>query len=124
MIRRPPRSTRTETLFPYTTLFRSAYSAAKAGQIGMVRSLAMDFAPYNVRVNAISPSLVLTDYAKSVIAKEVDSDAALQRRTAAHPLGRLGQPEEIGAAAVYLASRDAAWITGQNLVIDGGLTTP
>ncbi|WP_119461093.1 SDR family oxidoreductase [Rhodospirillaceae bacterium SYSU D60014] len=103
---------------------RAAYSAAKAGQIGMVRSLAMDFAPYNVRVNAISPSLVLTDYAKSVIAKEVDSDAVLQRRTAAHPLGRLGQPEEIGAAAVYLASRDAAWITGQNLVIDGGLTTP
>ncbi len=103
---------------------RAAYSAAKAGQIGMVRSLAMDFAPYKVRVNAISPSLVLTDYAKAVIAKEPDPEAVLRHRTAAHPLGRLGLPGEIGAAAAYLASRDAAWMTGQNLVIDGGLTTP
>lgn len=103
---------------------RAAYSAAKAGQIGMVRSMAMDFAPYKVRVNAISPSLVLTDYARAVIAKEPDPEAVLRRRTVAHPLGRLGLPEEIGAAAVYLASRDAAWMTGQNLIIDGGLTTP
>lgn len=103
---------------------RAAYSAAKAGQIGMVRSLAMDFAPHKVRVNAISPSLVLTDYAKAVIAHESEPEAVLRRRIEAHPLGRLGLPEEIGAAAAYLASRDAAWVTGQNLIIDGGLTTP
>jgi len=101
---------------------RVAYSTSKAGVLGMTRAMAMDLAEHGVRVNAVSPSLVLTELAQDVIAREADPAASLARRQAQHPLGRLGQPSEIGAAAVYLASDDSAWTTGQNLIIDGGLS--
>ncbi|MBX6324187.1 MAG: SDR family oxidoreductase [Rhodospirillaceae bacterium] len=101
---------------------RVAYAAAKAGVIGMVRAIALDLADRGVRVNAISPSLVMTDLARAVLAREKDPEAVLARRTAQHPLGRLGTPEEVAEVAVYLASDRAGWTTGQNFVIDGGLT--
>jgi NAD(P)-dependent dehydrogenase (short-subunit alcohol dehydrogenase family) len=101
---------------------RVAYAASKAAVIGMVRAMALDFADKGVRVNAISPSLVMTELAHEMIGREPDPAAALAARRALHPMGRLGEPEEIAAAAVYLASRESAWMTGHNLVIDGGLT--
>lgn len=101
---------------------RVAYSTSKAGVIGMARAVALDLAEHGVRVNAISPSLVLTELAREVIAREADPAAVIKRREAQHPMNRLGQPHEVGSAAVYLASEESAWMTGQNLVIDGGLS--
>ena len=103
---------------------RVAYCTSKAGIIGMTRAIALDLADKRVRVNAISPSLVLTELSREILSRERDPAATLARREAQHPLGRLGKPEEIGAAAVYLASEAGAWMTGQNLIIDGGLSLP
>jgi meso-butanediol dehydrogenase/(S,S)-butanediol dehydrogenase/diacetyl reductase len=101
---------------------RVAYCASKAAVIGMVRAMALDFADKGVRVNAISPSLIMTDLARAMIGRERDPEAVIAARRAQHPLGRLGEPEDIGEAAVYLACRDSKWVTGQNLVVDGGMT--
>ncbi|HEX7076512.1 MAG TPA: SDR family oxidoreductase [Hyphomicrobiaceae bacterium] len=101
---------------------RLAYCASKAGLIGMVRQMALDLAPRRIRVNAVSPSLVLTDLARSAIAQSPDPEATLANRLSRHPLGRLGTVEEVGAAVAYLCSDEAAWITGQNLILDGGLS--
>jgi NAD(P)-dependent dehydrogenase (short-subunit alcohol dehydrogenase family) len=101
---------------------RLAYSTSKAGVIGMVRAMALDLADKKVRVNAISPSLVLTELAREIMSRETDPEAVLARRRAQHPIGRLGEPEDIAEMAVYLASDRAGWTTGQNMVIDGGLT--
>lgn len=101
---------------------RVAYCAAKAGEIGMVRALALDLAPRRIRVNAVSPSLVLTPLAQSILEREADPAATLARRTDAHPLGRLGTPEDVGSLVAHLCSENGSWITGQNFVVDGGLS--
>lgn len=101
---------------------RVAYCAAKAGAIGLVRALALDLAPRRIRVNAVSPSLVLTPLAREVMAREADPAATLARRTAQHPIGRLGEPGDVGAMVAHLCSDCGAWVTGQNFVLDGGLT--
>jgi len=67
---------------------------------------------------------VLTDLSREMIAREPDPQATLRRREAQHPMGRLGRPEEVAALAVYLASDEAAWTTGQNFIVDGGFTAP
>jgi len=103
---------------------RLAYCASKAGVIGMVKAIALDVAAMNIRINALSPSLVLTDLSREIIGREADPEATLRRREAQHPMGRLGRPEEVAAAAVYLACDEASWTTGQNLIVDGGFTTP
>lgn len=103
---------------------RLAYCASKAGVIGMVKAIALDLAAEGIRVNAISPSLVLTDLSREVIGREADPQATLQWRTAQHPMGRLGRPEEVAAMAVHLASDESAWTTGQNFILDGGFTVP
>lgn len=101
---------------------RVAYSTSKAGVIGMMRAVALELAEHRVRVNAISPSLVLTELAQEIISREADPAANLGFREAQHPLGRLGKPGDISAAAIYLASPQSDWTTGQNLVVDGGLS--
>jgi NAD(P)-dependent dehydrogenase (short-subunit alcohol dehydrogenase family) len=102
---------------------RVAYCTAKAGQIGMVRAMALDLADRGVRVNAICPGFVETELALSIIAGSPDPEQLLAERRASHPIPRSGRPEEIGAAAVYLASDAAAFVTGQCLTIDGGYVT-
>ncbi|HZY75921.1 MAG TPA: SDR family oxidoreductase [Jatrophihabitantaceae bacterium] len=89
------------------------YGVSKAALIGLTVQLAAELAP-SVRVNAIAPAVVKTRFAAALY--EADEAAA----AANYPLGRLGEPADIGAAAAFLASSDAAWITGQTLVIDGG----
>jgi NAD(P)-dependent dehydrogenase (short-subunit alcohol dehydrogenase family) len=89
------------------------YGVSKAALIGLTVQLAAELAPA-VRVNAIAPAVVKTRFAEALYA---DDEAAA---AAGYPLGRLGEPADIGAAAAFLASSDAAWITGQTLVIDGG----
>jgi 3-oxoacyl-[acyl-carrier protein] reductase len=89
------------------------YGVSKSALIGLTVQLAAELAP-RVRVNAIAPAVVKTRFAAALY--EADEEAA----AAAYPLARLGRPEDIGAAAAFLASSDASWITGQTLVVDGG----
>lgn len=96
--------------------FIGAYNASKAGLISMTRQLALELAP-GVRVNAVAPALVKTDMARALW--EADEEAV----TRLHPLGRLGTPDDIAAAALYLCSDASAWVTGEVLVVDGGAGT-
>jgi NAD(P)-dependent dehydrogenase (short-subunit alcohol dehydrogenase family) len=90
-----------------------AYNIAKAGLIAMTRQLAQELAP-GVRVNALAPGIIKTRLAAALY---VDKEEAVAAR---HPLGRLGVPNDVAQAALFLASDAAAWITGETLVIDGG----
>ncbi len=101
---------------------RIAYCGAKAAVVGMVRQMALDLASRRIRVNAVSPSLVLTELSLGVIAKAPDPEELLAARTRSHPIGRLGTADEVGQAVAWLCSDAAGWITGQDLVMDGGLS--
>jgi NAD(P)-dependent dehydrogenase (short-subunit alcohol dehydrogenase family) len=97
-----------------TTL--GAYCISKAADLQLVRNLAVEHGPDNIRVNAISPGLVRTDFARALW----ENPENLARRVAQDPLRRVGEPEEIAGIAIYLASRAGSFTTGQNFVIDGG----
>lgn len=97
---------------------RVAYGTAKGAIIQMTRMLAIEWAPHGIRVNAIAPGRVDTPARAPSLAQPGYREAMLARI----PLGRFGRPEEVAAAACYLASPQAAYITGQTLVLDGGLT--
>jgi NAD(P)-dependent dehydrogenase (short-subunit alcohol dehydrogenase family) len=94
------------------------YSLSKAGLAALARNLAVEWGPLQIRVNAISPGVVQTEFARPL----TDNDAAMQRRLALTPLRRTGTPEEIAAAVLYLASPAGAFVTGHNLIVDGGTT--
>src|SRR5205814_4857532 len=96
----------------------SVYSATKAAVDAVTRSLAKELGPRNIRVNSINPGMVDTEGARAAGFVESDFRKQLESQT---PLGRIGQPHDIAPAAVFLASADAAWITGETLVIGGGL---
>jgi NAD(P)-dependent dehydrogenase (short-subunit alcohol dehydrogenase family) len=95
-----------------------AYNVSKAADFQLVRNLAIEFGPHNVRVNAIAPGVIRTDFARALW-ENPRAEAALRRVT---PLGRIGEPEEIAGAAVFLASKAGAYVTGQGIVVDGGTT--
>ena len=95
-----------------------AYGMSKAADHHLVRNLAAEWGPKNVRVNAIAPGLIKTDFAKALW----EDDQRRKEREAATPLRRLGMPIDIGGIAVFLASDAAAFITGQVIVADGGVT--
>ncbi len=92
------------------------YQAAKAGVTMLVRGMALELAPHRIRVNAIAPGLVRTNLTTAIFA-EPQSVAARASRI---PLGRPGEPEDMVGAAVFLASDESAWITGETLAVDGG----
>jgi NAD(P)-dependent dehydrogenase (short-subunit alcohol dehydrogenase family) len=94
------------------------YSFTKAGLIMMTRSWAREFGPHGVRVNAIAPGLVQTDFS-AYFWQDEKHRAQVE---SAQPIRRIGQPDEIGFAALYLASDEASFVTGQVFVIDGGAT--
>ncbi len=96
-----------------------AYGISKAADFALARSLAGEWGPKNVRVNCIAPGLVKTDFARALW----EDEANLKRRTATTPLRRIGEPHEIAGAVVYLASDASTFMTGQTIVIDGGVTT-
>jgi len=98
----------------------AAYAAAKAGVAGLTRQMAADYGPNGIRVNAIAPGLIETGMTQKRIA---DSEWFRGQMTDMTPLGRNGQPEDIAAAAAFLLSDDAAFISGQVLVVDGGWLT-
>jgi NAD(P)-dependent dehydrogenase (short-subunit alcohol dehydrogenase family) len=95
---------------------RTAYSAAKAGVIGFVQSIAVQLGPQGIRVNAIAPGTVWTP-----LVWDLGEEARVRRREAS-PLGTEGTGWDVGWGAVYLASDEARWVTGQTLVIDAGLS--
>ena len=96
-----------------------AYGISKAADFSLARSLAGEWGPKNVRVNCIAPGLVKTDFARALW----EDQDNLKRRTATTPLRRIGEPHEIAGAVVYLASDASTFMTGQTIVIDGGVTT-
>jgi NAD(P)-dependent dehydrogenase (short-subunit alcohol dehydrogenase family) len=89
------------------------YGVSKAALINLTVQLAAELAP-RVRVNAVAPAVVMTRFAEALYAGDEAAAAA------GYPLGRLGEPEDVGAAVAFLASADASWITGQTIVLDGG----
>ena len=95
-----------------------AYAISKAADMQLARNLAVECGPHNIRVNCIAPGLVKTDFARALW----EDDERRARRERETPLRRLGEPEDIAGAAVYLASGAGAWTTGQTLVVDGGVT--
>src|SRR5919198_2711103 len=96
----------------------SVYSATKAAVDAITRSLAKELGPRNIRVNAINPGMVDTEGTRAGGFLDGDFRKDVEART---PLGRIGQPDDVAGAAVFLASEDAAWITGETLAIAGGL---
>jgi 3-oxoacyl-[acyl-carrier protein] reductase len=96
----------------------SHYGATKAAQLGFLRTACIELAPKNITINAVLPGNVVSEGLE-----ELGNDY-LAAMTAAIPLGRLGRVEEIGAAALFLATDEAGYITGQTIVVDGGQTLP
>jgi len=95
-----------------------AYGMSKAADHQLVRNLAAEWGPKNVRVNAIAPGLIKTDFAKALW----EDEARRTEREQATPLRRIGEPRDIGGVAVFLASDAAAFVTGQTIIADGGVT--
>jgi meso-butanediol dehydrogenase/(S,S)-butanediol dehydrogenase/diacetyl reductase len=100
----------------------AAYCGAKGGMIALARAMAIDHARQRIRVNCICPGWIDSPSAEAYFRDRPDPAAARASATRAHPLGRLGRPEDIANAALFLASDEAEWITGIALVVDGGLT--
>lgn len=96
-----------------------AIGAAKAGIDGLVRSAAATYASRNVRVNSVSPGMTETPMSQPILSN--DTSRKITERM--HPLGRVGKPDEIASAIAWLLHSDSAWVTGQTLCLDGGLST-
>lgn len=99
---------------------RAAYAPSKGAVILLTKSMAIDHGHERIRVNAICPSFVETELTASVLAQTSDPVAVLGERTASHPIGRLGKPEDVAGLVVYLASDESSWVTGSVLPVDGG----
>lgn len=95
-----------------------AYNISKAADFQLVRNLAVELGPHNVRINALAPGTIRTDFARALW-EDPDAEAALRRTT---PLGRIGEPEDIAGAAIFLSSQAGRYVTGQTIVVDGGFT--
>lgn len=94
----------------------ASYTASKAGLIGLTKVLAIDWAPHNVRVNAIAPGFIATP-ANATLRADPAARNAVEAKT---PLGRFGEAEEVAAVAVFLASRASSYVTGETILVDGG----
>ena len=103
-------------------LNRAAYCAAKAGVLGLTKSIAIDYAERGIRCNALLPGTVDSPWIGKIIAQQEDPEAQRRLMEARQPIGRMGRPEEIALAALYLCSDHSRYVTGTGLVIDGGLT--
>ncbi|MFZ1077476.1 MAG: SDR family NAD(P)-dependent oxidoreductase [Nitrosotalea sp.] len=96
-----------------------SYSATKAALIHLTKAWAIEYAKYKIRVNCICPGIVETDMTEPYLRTETDRAMAI----AEHPIGRIGNPEDVARAILYFASEDSSWITGAILSVDGGVAT-
>jgi NAD(P)-dependent dehydrogenase (short-subunit alcohol dehydrogenase family) len=99
---------------------RAAYAASKGAVLLLSKCMAIDHGPDKIRVNCICPSFVETDLTAAVIRQAADPAAVRSERIGVHPIGRLGQPDDMAGLAVYLASEESSWVTGAVLPVDGG----
>jgi len=99
---------------------RLAYCTTKFAVVGLTKSLAIDHATQGIRVNCVCPGRVETPFVTARLREYPDPDAAYRQMSATQAIGRMGRPEEIAAAVLYLASDEAAFVTGSALIIDGG----
>jgi NAD(P)-dependent dehydrogenase (short-subunit alcohol dehydrogenase family) len=99
---------------------RLAYCTTKFAVVGLTKALAIDHAHQGVRINCICPARVETPFVQARLAEYPDPEQARREISVTQPVGRMGRPDEIAAAALYLASDEAAFVTGEALVIDGG----
>jgi NAD(P)-dependent dehydrogenase (short-subunit alcohol dehydrogenase family) len=99
--------------------FHSGIASAKGAIEGLTRSLAAEWAPSHIRVNAIAPSLTDTPLASALLSTEEKKEASNRR----HPLGRIGTPDDIATSTVFLLSQQSSWMTGQILHLDGGMSS-
>jgi NAD(P)-dependent dehydrogenase (short-subunit alcohol dehydrogenase family) len=95
-----------------------AYNISKAADFQLARNLAVELGPRNIRVNCIAPGLIRTDFSRALW----EDEGNLARALSGTPLARIGEPEEVAGAAVFLASEASRYVTGQTLVVDGGMT--
>ena len=96
-----------------------AYTASKGALVLLTKAWAIEYAKYKIRVNCVCPGIVETDMTQPYLGNEVDRSMAV----AEHPIGRIGMPEDVAKAILYLVSEDSSWITGAILPVDGGVIT-
>jgi len=99
---------------------RACYAPSKGAVVLLTKCMAIDHGHEKIRVNAICPAFVETDLTAAVLRQAPDPEAMRRERISAHPIGRLGQPEDIAGMAVYLASDESSWVTGAVFPVDGG----
>ncbi len=104
-----------------------SYNVAKAGVVSLTQTLAIELAPFGVNVNAVSPGPVPTEFHDTVMPQRaatlgITREAMVERVRASIPLGRWGKPRDVANAVLFLASEESEWMTGQNLIVAGGLT--
>jgi NAD(P)-dependent dehydrogenase (short-subunit alcohol dehydrogenase family) len=99
----------------------SAYAAAKGGVEALTRQAAVEYAPHNIRVNAVAPGTIMTPMNERIFKEADDPDALIKTWNSLHALGRFGQPQEVASAILFLASDGASFITGETLKVEGGM---
>ncbi|BAU53483.1 SDR family oxidoreductase [Mucilaginibacter gotjawali] len=95
-------------------------TSMRMGVVGMAKLMADELGPYNITVNNVAPGMILTDRLKHTLPKDTDPELALKERAKNIPLGRIGKPEELAALVTFLASEQAAYISGTTIQVDGG----
>jgi NAD(P)-dependent dehydrogenase (short-subunit alcohol dehydrogenase family) len=95
------------------------YVASKHAVIGLTKSAALEFAKQGIRINAVLPAVIETDMYRRFVGEKAENKAAL---TAMHPIGRIGTPEEIADAVIWLSSEKSSFVIGHSLLVDGGFT--
>lgn len=95
-------------------------TSMRMGIVGMAKLMADEFGPYNITVNNVAPGLILTDRIKDTVPKGADPETALKEKAKSIPLGRIGKPEELAAVVAFLASEQAAYVSGTTISVDGG----
>ena len=100
----------------------AAYCASKGGIVLLTKEMALDYAKNNIRVNCVCPGAIMTPMLQRFIEKSPEPEETKRAMAEAHPLGRLGKPEEVANAVLFLASEESSFVTGHALLVDGGLT--
>jgi NAD(P)-dependent dehydrogenase (short-subunit alcohol dehydrogenase family) len=99
----------------------AGYAASKGGIDALTRQAAVEYAPKGIRVNAVVPGTILTSMNEGILREVDDPDALMREWESMHPVGRIGRPEEVAAAVVFLASDESSFVTGESLRVDGGM---